>query len=202
MYRTSYNKKERELVILNLLSNNAIDCNLHLGINQNTPRTINQIDSQGHKREYQRGNSCSLFNVISETFCKNELQVTCNPDLKNLSQEDELNKITTTTYDYFRKGNIKIEDATYFIKELFKQYYILTYGEIKEHYSSYLNNVNIPYDENVFQIGLNKVLQDNVRFRNKTGSFGKIVHKFILNNEDDYWCLSEINQMYHLYIIL
>ena len=185
MYRTSYNKKERELVILNLLSNNAIDCNLHLGINQNTPRTINQIDSQGHKREYQRGNSCSLFNVISETFCKNELQVTCNPDFKNLSQEDELNKITTTTYDYFRKGNIKIEDATYFIKELFKQYYILTYGEIKEHYSSYLNNVNIPYDENVFQIGLNKVLQDNVRFRNKTGSFGKIVHKFILKNEDD-----------------
>jgi hypothetical protein len=192
MYHTSYNKKEGELVILNLLSNNAIDCNLHLGINQNTPRTINQIDSQGNKREYQKCNSCALFNVISETYCKKELQVTCNPDFKNLDQEDELNKITTTTYNYFQKGNIKIEDASYFIKELFKNYYILTYSEIKDHYSSYLSNVNIPYDNNVFQIGLNKVLEDNVRFRNKTGSLGKIKHKFILENEDDHIYVFEI----------
>ena len=185
MYRTSYDKKERELIVLNVLSNNALDCNLHIGINKNNPRTINQLDSQGKKREYQRGNSCALFNVINETYCQKELEVTCNPNLKNLSKEDEVSKITTSTYNYFQKGNIKIEDASYFIKELFKHYYILRYGEIKEHYASYLDNLNIPYDDNVFQIGLNKVLQDNTSFRNNTGSFGKIEHKYVLNNEDD-----------------
>ena len=39
---------------------------LHIGINQKRTRTINQIDSQGMKREYKNGNSCALFNIISE----------------------------------------------------------------------------------------------------------------------------------------
>ena len=104
MYRTSYDKKTTELLVLNTIYQNAIDCNLHININQNTPRTINQIDSQGMKREYQRGNSCALFNVTSEKHCQNELQITCNPDFQQLEQEEELKFVKSNTYDYFRKG--------------------------------------------------------------------------------------------------
>ena len=154
---------------------------LRIGINQNTPRTINQVDAQNMKREYQRGNSCALFNITSETYCSSELQVMCNPDLNLLDEKSK--QITKSTYNYFRKGNVKVEDAIYFIKELFKHYYILTYKEIKN-YSSYLDNINIPYDENVFQIGLNTVLQDRKLFQNISGTL-VIKHKYILENEDD-----------------
>ena len=45
--------------------------------------------------------------------------------------------------------------------------------------------MNIPFNNNVFQIALNKVIEDKSYFRNMNGSSGIIENKYILENIED-----------------
>ena len=84
-YKRGYIKKLNELKILDILIENAIDCNMHIELNEGAPRIVNQVDSQGISRNYTHANTCALFNVTSEAYCDRELSIVCKPNLRDLT---------------------------------------------------------------------------------------------------------------------
>ena len=196
-YKRGYIKKLNELKILDILIENAIDCNMHIELNEGAPRIVKQVDSQGILRNYKHANTCALFNVTSEAYCDGELNIVCKPNLRNLTQKDISTHLNKSTYNYFSKDNIKIEDAKYFIRELFKVYYILSLGEIQNFYSNYLKSYGFSYDEYIMYIALDQLSNDNVPFSNKAGTMGYIRNKYDLENlEDSVYVFESANNEY------
>jgi hypothetical protein len=196
-YKRGYIKKLNELKILDILIENAIDCNMHIELNEGAPRIVNQVDSQGIPRNYKHANTCALFNVTSESYCDKELSIVCKPNLRELTQKDISTQLNKSTYNYFSKDNIKIDDAKYFIRELFKVYYILSLGEIQNFYSNYLKSYGFSYDEHILYIAIDQLSNDNITFANKAGTMGYIRNKYDLENlKDSVYVFESANNEY------
>jgi hypothetical protein len=171
-YLISYRKKIRELQVLQILIQNAIDCDLNIYLNNVKHRKVQLIDSQNHHREYKKANTCALLNVTTQQYCKNNMEITCIQNLKDSTRT----KLDNSTYDYILFGSSEVSEAKYFIKQIFRNVYIQTLAELEQAYKEYLKYEAESYEEEYFYLALNELIKEEELFMNQFGQEGFLLH--------------------------